>query len=50
LAQVIVPGLRHFWPRFGPGRLYQVRARWVDPRPLAEAELNPGHRSIEPIT
>jgi ribosomal protein S12 methylthiotransferase accessory factor len=24
VAQVIVPGLRHFWPRFGPGRLYEV--------------------------
>jgi bacteriocin biosynthesis cyclodehydratase domain-containing protein len=23
-VQVIVPGLRHFWPRFGPGRLYTV--------------------------
>lgn len=24
VAQVIVPGLRHFWPRFGQGRLYAV--------------------------
>lgn len=24
VAQVIVPGLRHFWPRFGSGRLYTV--------------------------
>ncbi|WP_051309786.1 YcaO-like family protein [Desulfogranum japonicum] len=24
VAHVIVPGLRHFWPRFGDGRLYTV--------------------------
>ncbi|AUX23790.1 hypothetical protein SOCEGT47_043200 [Sorangium cellulosum] len=43
-AQVIVPGLRHFWPRFGPGRLYDVPVRmgWLD-RPLEEAQLNPVH-------
>jgi ribosomal protein S12 methylthiotransferase accessory factor len=42
VAQVIVPGLRHFWPRFGPGRLYQVPcALGWRARPLAEAELNP---------
>jgi ribosomal protein S12 methylthiotransferase accessory factor len=42
VAQVIVPGLRHFWPRFGPGRLYQVPCAlgWLA-RPLAETELNP---------
>lgn len=27
VAQVIVPGLRHFWPRFAPGRLYDVPVR-----------------------
>jgi ribosomal protein S12 methylthiotransferase accessory factor len=42
VAQVIVPGLRHFWPRFGPGRLYQVPCAlgWL-PGPLAESALNP---------
>ena len=42
VVQVIVPGLRHFWPRFGPGRLYQVACAlgWL-PRPLTESELNP---------
>jgi ribosomal protein S12 methylthiotransferase accessory factor len=42
VAKVIVPGLRHFWARFAPGRLYDVPARlgWL-PRPLAEDELNP---------
>jgi ribosomal protein S12 methylthiotransferase accessory factor len=41
-VKVIVPGLRHFWPRFGPGRLYDVPVQlgWL-PRPLAEDELNP---------
>jgi ribosomal protein S12 methylthiotransferase accessory factor len=42
VVQVIVPGLRHFWPRFGPGRLYQVPVDlgWLQ-RPLTESELNP---------
>ncbi|WP_437942892.1 YcaO-like family protein [Sorangium sp. So ce341] len=42
VVQAIVPGLRHFWPRFGPGRLYQVPCAlgWL-PRPLDEGELNP---------
>ncbi|WP_272428618.1 TOMM precursor leader peptide-binding protein [Polyangium jinanense] len=42
VVQVTVPGLRHFWPRFGPGRLYDVPVRlgWRD-RALHEAELNP---------
>lgn len=33
VGRVIVPGLRHFWPRFGPGRLYQDG--------FSEEELNP---------
>jgi ribosomal protein S12 methylthiotransferase accessory factor len=42
VAKVIVPGLRHFWPRLAPGRLYAcpVRLGWLA-RPLAEEELNP---------
>ncbi|HEU4535508.1 MAG TPA: TOMM precursor leader peptide-binding protein, partial [Polyangiaceae bacterium] len=42
VAQAIVPGLRHIWPRFGPGRLYEVPVAlgWL-PRPLGEGELNP---------
>lgn len=42
VVQVIVPGLRHIWPRFAPGRLYQVpcASGWL-PRPLTESELNP---------
>jgi ribosomal protein S12 methylthiotransferase accessory factor len=42
VAKVIVPGLRHFWARFGPGRLYEVPVAmgWLA-RPLSEDELNP---------
>jgi ribosomal protein S12 methylthiotransferase accessory factor len=42
VAKVIVPGLRHFWPRLAPGRLYEVPVRlgWLA-RPLAEQDLNP---------
>jgi bacteriocin biosynthesis cyclodehydratase domain-containing protein len=42
VVKVIVPGLRHFWARLAPGRLYDVPVAlgWL-PRPLAEEELNP---------
>lgn len=42
VAKVIVPGLRHFWRRLGPGRLYDVPVRlgWLQ-EPRAEGELNP---------
>lgn len=42
VVQVIVPGLRHFWPRFGPGRLYDVpfNLGWVD-RKRSENDINP---------
>ena len=42
VVRVIVPGLRHFWERFAPGRLYDVPVEtgWRE-RPLAEADLNP---------
>jgi oxazoline/thiazoline synthase len=41
-VRVTVPGLRHFWARFGPGRLYDVPVKlgWI-PHQLAEKELNP---------
>jgi ribosomal protein S12 methylthiotransferase accessory factor len=40
-VKVVVPGLRHFWPRLGPGRLYDVPVRmgWLA-RARAEDELN----------
>lgn len=42
VVRVIVPGLRHMWQRFGPGRLYDVPVRlgWLD-RPTLEEMLNP---------
>nr|WP_238341904.1 TOMM precursor leader peptide-binding protein [Actinopolymorpha rutila] len=42
VVKVFVPGLRHFWARFGPGRLYDVPVRlgWMS-TPTAEADLNP---------
>jgi ribosomal protein S12 methylthiotransferase accessory factor len=44
VVKVIVPGMRHYWPRLGPGRLYDVPVRmgWLD-RPLTENEINPVH-------
>jgi ribosomal protein S12 methylthiotransferase accessory factor len=44
VVRVIVPGLRHFYRRFAPGRLYDVPVRLgLRDRPLAETELNPVH-------
>ena len=42
VVRVLVPGLRHFWRRFAPGRLYDVPVTmgWAR-RPLSEADLNP---------
>jgi ribosomal protein S12 methylthiotransferase accessory factor len=42
VARVIVPGLRHFYRRFGPGRLYDVPVKLgLRDRPLPESELTP---------
>lgn len=42
VAKVVVPGLRHFWARFAPGRLYDVPVRTGRlSAPLREEELNP---------
>ena len=42
VVRVIVPGMRHFWARFAPGRLYDVPVSMgCRERPLAEADLNP---------
>ena len=42
VVKVVVPGLRHFRPRFAPGRLYDVPLRlgWIS-GPTPEPELNP---------
>ena len=43
VVKVFVPGARHFWPRFGPGRLYDVPVRMgAHATPLCEAEMNDG--------
>ena len=44
VVRVIVPGLRHFYRRFAPGRLYDVPVKLgLLDRPLSESELNPIH-------
>ena len=41
VVKVFVPGLRHLWPRFAPGRLYDVPVSmgWLA-APLTEVQLN----------
>jgi ribosomal protein S12 methylthiotransferase accessory factor len=40
VVRVMVPGLRHFYRRFGPGRLYDVPVKMgLLERPLKEEEL-----------
>ncbi len=42
VVRVLVPGLRHFYKRFGPGRLYDVPVKLgLLDRPLPEDELTP---------
>ena len=42
VVRVIVPGLRHFYRRFGPGRLYDVPVKLgLRDRPMPESELTP---------
>ncbi len=44
VVRVIVPGMRHFYQRFAPGRLYDVPVKLgLRDRPLAENALNPLH-------
>lgn len=41
-SRAICPGLRHFWPRFAPGRLYKIPADMgLIPQRLNENDLNP---------
>ena len=42
VVKVVVPGLRHFWARYGAGRLYDVPVQmgWLE-NPLREDQLNP---------
>jgi ribosomal protein S12 methylthiotransferase accessory factor len=44
VVRVIVPGLRHFYRRFAPGRLYDVPVKLgLRDQPILESELNPLH-------
>ena len=42
VVRVVMPGARHWRPRYAPGRLFDVPVKlgWLD-KPLAEEELNP---------
>ncbi|MBD2203240.1 TOMM precursor leader peptide-binding protein [Calothrix sp. FACHB-1219] len=42
VVKVVVPGLRHFWAQFAPGRLYEVPVNmgWLKAE-LPETQLNP---------
>lgn len=42
VVKVVVPGMRHYWERFAPGRLYDVPVQmgWLTD-PLTEEQLNP---------
>lgn len=42
VAKVMVPGMRHFWRRLAPGRLYDVPVKlgWL-PEATAEDQMNP---------
>ncbi|MCP5197253.1 MAG: TOMM precursor leader peptide-binding protein [Gammaproteobacteria bacterium] len=42
VARVIIPGMRHFWARFAPGRLYDIPVAlgWLA-EPRTEDQLNP---------
>ena len=44
VVKVVVPGLRPWWARFAPGRLYDVPVAlgWLEAR-IEEADLNPSH-------
>jgi ribosomal protein S12 methylthiotransferase accessory factor len=42
VVKVVVPGLRHFWARYAPGRLYDVPVRMGQlSEPLPEEAMNP---------
>jgi ribosomal protein S12 methylthiotransferase accessory factor len=42
VVRVIVPGLRHFWARLGPGRLYDIPVRLgLVGEPTPYEKLNP---------
>ena len=50
VVRVVAPGLRHFWARFGPGRLYDVPLRegWLS-RSLDEERVESLHHPVVDI-
>ncbi|MFC7478867.1 hypothetical protein ACFQX7_00700 [Luedemannella flava] len=44
VARVVVPGMRHFWRRLGPGRLWDVPAR------LGRAGLAADEAAMNPLS
>ena len=47
VVKVIIPGMRSWWARFAPGRLYSipVQLKWLE-SPLRESQFNPDHISL----
>ncbi len=47
VVKVVAPGLRPFWARFAPGRLFSVplHLEWRS-EPVSEPEMNPAHLAI----
>ncbi|WP_019984861.1 hypothetical protein [Streptomyces sp. Amel2xE9] len=44
VVKVVVPGMRHFWPRFADGRLFDVPValgRLSEPTPYADLNVVP---------
>ncbi|MFJ4712039.1 TOMM precursor leader peptide-binding protein [Streptomyces sp. NPDC088785] len=42
VVKVVIPGMRHFWPRFAPGRLFDIPvALGQQAEPTRYADLNP---------
>jgi len=42
VVKVLAPGMRHFWARLAPGRLYDVPVKmgWLE-EPKTEEDMNP---------
>jgi len=47
VVKVIIPGMRSWWARFAPGRLFSipVQLKWLE-SPLRESQFNPDHISL----
>ena len=44
VAKVIVPGMRHFWARYAPGRLFNI------PVDLGRLQVAPKESELNPIS